>query len=666
MGAVTELTVKANIAELRKELGKIPGITASEAKAMSSQLVRESKKAGRAAEKAAKKSKKAWGGNTAAIGKAAAKMKGFGTAAQAAAIPLAAVGAALIATGAAAFKLAQASSEMIDELVNGAGKAGVSIKEFAAFGYTLQAAGSDSEKLVSAMAPMLEKMRQARNGSAEAAAAFGALDVKIEDSTGNLRSSGDVLRDVAAGLSKLEDKTDRAAGAMGIFGEGGSEVGLALANSLPMLEEFSSAADKMITDEALQASADFDKSITRLKVQADAATIALGTQLTPAITGIMDAMSEVGPSIVEDFDPVIDAAIEWGKTLVLKAAVLYDLAEVAVAAGRIITDSFLAPLRNTYAIVQQIAKMSGQILPDLEFLNVTPENSGLTAMRDKLAEINDQQSMAFKLSGMLWPDTAEGVAEVDKELAPIPRRLALIETAAKKATDSIKDNTDALIKQWQGAKAYGDEIRQMVIDDAQADLESHAAFVDNVLSHTAGAAGEISSIAGEYSQRLAEEGTEAAKEQARAAFAISKAAAMSQIVISTAIAAMNIQEKFAAAPPVAAALTAVLMGTSAANMALVASEQPSFHRGGMISPDEVSITAQKGEAVLSRSGVAAAGGESGVNSLNSGATGGGGVMIINQVYRHRVFDRVVSDSIRRTNSPLNKALNAGRRVGMSK
>tara|TARA_R110000824_G_scaffold176239_1_gene355116 strand:+ start:8394 stop:10394 length:2001 start_codon:yes stop_codon:yes gene_type:complete len=666
MAAVTELTVKANIAELRKELGKIPGITATEAKAMAGQLVRESKKAGKAAEKAAKKSKKAWGGNTTAIGKAAHKMKGFGTAAKAAAAPIALIGAGLIATSAAAFKLAQASSEMIDELINGAALAGLSIQDYTALGAALNATGSSSEKLAPAMGKMIDAMQKAREGSVEGVRAFGNLGVEVLDSAGNLRDAGEVAREVAAGLAGLSSKTDRSAAAQAVFGKRNAEVGLKLAESIPLLDEFSKTADKMITDEALAASADFDESMARLKLNAQAATVTLGTQLTPAITGVMDAMSQVGPDIIKDLKPVIEMSIAIGKSFVLSAAVLYDLAEVAVAAGRIMTDSFLAPLRNTYAITQQIAKLSGKILPDLEFLNVTPENSGLTAMRDKLAEINTEQNIASKLAAVLWPDTAEGVAEVDKELAPLPRRLALIETAAKKATSAIKDNTDALIKQWQGAKAYGDEIRQMVIDDAQADLESHAAFVDNVLSHTANAAGEISSIAGEFSQRLADEGTEAAKEQARAAFAISKAAAMSQIVISTAIAAMNIQEKFAAAPPVAAALTAVLMGTSAANMALVASEQPSFHRGGMISPDEVSITAQKGEAVLSRSGVAAAGGESGVNSLNSGAAGGGGVMIINQVYRHRVFDRVVSDSIRRTNSPLNKALNAGRRVGMSK
>ena len=58
--AVTTLTVDANLKALRSELAKIPNITRAEASAMSAEIVRETKKAGKAAEKAAKQSGKAW------------------------------------------------------------------------------------------------------------------------------------------------------------------------------------------------------------------------------------------------------------------------------------------------------------------------------------------------------------------------------------------------------------------------------------------------------------------------------------------------------------------------------------------------------------------------------------------------------------------------------
>ena len=681
MGAITELTVKANISELRKELGKIPGITAAEAKAMTGQLVRESKKAGRAAEKAGNKSKKAWGGSTKAISKTAKGMSKFkgvvasasgplAGAAAAAATFAAAIGVAVGATAAAAagvYNLAKANSDLIDKLQNGAALAGLSVTDYTALGAALDATGSSSDKLAPAMGKMIDAMQKAREGSVEGVRAFGNLGVEVLDSAGNLRNAGDVARDVAAGLAGLSNDTDRSAAAQAVFGKRNAEVGLKLAGSIPLLEEFGAVAEKMITPEAQAASAAFDESMARLALQSDATKIAIGTELTPVVVFFLEKLAEGAPLLRKTFAGANvyfegfanGARVAWGS--------LRDGWEIIAATRQTIIDGLELPLRGVYEAFQAVADLAGVEVPEIEFLEIDKSLEGGARLLEKIEELQGgagHLSQVFK-SGWLSFELPD-LDGFNSDLILTGNRLGAVDKAAKEAADSIKDNTDALVKQWLAAKAYGDEIRQMVIDDAQADLDAHAAFVDNVLSDTAGAAGEISSIAGEFSQRLAEEGTETAKEQARAAFAIAKAAALSEIIISTAVAAMNIQEKYAAAPPVAAALTAVLMGTSAANMALVASEQPSFHRGGMISPDEVSITAQKGEAVLSRSGVQAAGGAPGVNALNSGAAGGGGVMIINQVYRHRVFDRVVSDSIKRTNSPLNKALNAGRRVGMSK
>jgi hypothetical protein len=97
--------------------------------------------------------------------------------------------------------------------------------------------------------------------------------------------------------------------------------------------------------------------------------------------------------------------------------------------------------------------------------------------------------------------------------------------------------------------------------------------------------------------------------------------------------------------------------------AVLATPPPKFHSGGMIAPDERMITAQTGEAVLSRSGVAAAGGASGVNDLNRGG-GGGAIVVVNQ-YRHRVFDSFIMDNLRRTGSPLAAAIGAtGNKAGI--
>jgi hypothetical protein len=105
---------------------------------------------------------------------------------------------------------------------------------------------------------------------------------------------------------------------------------------------------------------------------------------------------------------------------------------------------------------------------------------------------------------------------------------------------------------------------------------------------------------------------------------------------------------------------------------LIASQKmPSFDIGGMarggmlgssshMAPDQFTAQLKDGEGVLTRQGVAAAGGPSGVHALNRGQHGG--MPVIVQTYGHRVYDDVTSSSLRAPSSPLSRAIREGNRV----
>ena len=165
------------------------------------------------------------------------------------------------------------------------------------------------------------------------------------------------------------------------------------------------------------------------------------------------------------------------------------------------------------------------------------------------------------------------------------------------------------------------------------------------------------------------EATEAAKEKERAmqneeivkAFKLTKALNLSEIAMNTATSVMKAYATlgFPAAVPISAGLVAL----GATQDALVAAQEPpSLHLGGMVGPDERTITARTGEGVLTQQGVAAIGGASGLNAANRGS--GTGAIIVQQVYKHRVLDVVLTDSIRRggpITAELNKRSRRGRR-----
>ena len=125
------------------------------------------------------------------------------------------------------------------------------------------------------------------------------------------------------------------------------------------------------------------------------------------------------------------------------------------------------------------------------------------------------------------------------------------------------------------------------------------------------------------------------KENAELVFNIRKAAAIAEIAIAT---AQNVVEVFPN-PFLMAGATAL----GIAQGALVASEQPKFHMGGMIgestplAPDETMVRAKRGEAILSTSAVNRIG-EDGIRSLETG----GGItpkVIVMNPFKH--YDRFI-------------------------
>jgi len=125
------------------------------------------------------------------------------------------------------------------------------------------------------------------------------------------------------------------------------------------------------------------------------------------------------------------------------------------------------------------------------------------------------------------------------------------------------------------------------------------------------------------------------KKNAELVFNIRKAAAIAEIAIAT---AQNVVEVF---PNPFLMVGATALGI--AQGALVASEQPKFHMGGMIggggtlAPDETMVTAKRGEAILSTAAVNRIG-EDGVRSLETG----GGItpkIIVMNPFKH--YDRFI-------------------------
>ena len=139
--------------------------------------------------------------------------------------------------------------------------------------------------------------------------------------------------------------------------------------------------------------------------------------------------------------------------------------------------------------------------------------------------------------------------------------------------------------------------------------------------------------------------TEREQKAVKRAFAVQQAAAVSGVLMQGAQAYVAFLTAFSplllGAPKAAAGVVAPFV---AAQLATIAAQKPpmEFASGGMVSPDHMLIGAQSGEAVLSRRGVAAIGGPSAIEGINRGVAPAPANFTANIILDRRVIGKAIS------------------------
>lgn len=246
--------------------------------------------------------------------------------------------------------------------------------------------------------------------------------------------------------------------------------------------------------------------------------------------------------------------------------------------------------------------------------------------------------------------------------AELARAEAIYQTAIAQATSDSQrlESTAAYEAATSEIVATEAQRRREIVEQAAADATAYTmAQTEAYMSAASSLAGSLASVLGTISDALAEDNRAAAM----AAFAIGKAAALSQVVIDTAMAVSSVNAAWAAVPPVAAALSAAAIAVGAAQGAAIAAEQPSFHTGGIYagSADGISLTQGELAGILTQQGIQAVGGAEGVAAANRGESPASAPSVSYLVYSGRVLDAYTWDAARRPGSPLRSITTAGRK-----
>jgi len=173
----------------------------------------------------------------------------------------------------------------LDEAAQGAGVGAVALAEMRT---AAQFAGVGAEKLDGALSKLNVKIADAAGGSKDAVAAFSAIGVSFKDVHGNVRSTEDVLRDVADKFSTYRDGAEKSALAVELFGKAGAKMVPLLNGGADGLRRFSG-----LTDETVQQAAKLQAEFDKLSANAEKVKNAFAGVVIPAINQTIDVMGRM-------------------------------------------------------------------------------------------------------------------------------------------------------------------------------------------------------------------------------------------------------------------------------------------------------------------------------------------------------------------------------------
>lgn len=222
-----------------------------------------------------------------------------------------AIGTAAVGAAAGIFKLAQGASDWVDSIKRAANETQLADKTVVAFESALGAAGLELGEGVEAVKGLGAVLKEAVLNGGDAEKKFTDLGIAIRDEvTGQTRDVDAVFRDAIDTIRLIPNAADRGVASMNLFGESGTRLTPIIEGGTASLDAWGASAEaagKVINEETLQASADFDAAMVDINNTIEGLVVTVGTDLVPIIATLAEAFVTIaGP---------LATAWEWMKRI---------------------------------------------------------------------------------------------------------------------------------------------------------------------------------------------------------------------------------------------------------------------------------------------------------------------------------------------------------------
>lgn len=304
-----------------------------------------------------------------AQGRLAAFGKGVGVA-------MAAVAASVAAAATAVGVAMRGMLTEADKLTKLGRAIGIPVEELSALKHAAELSGLSIDSFGKAMGRFARNMMDAASDmQSTAGRAFAAIGVSVQDAAGNLRSSTDVMADIADRFRSMEDGAGKTALAMQLFGRTGADMINLLNNGSAGIRAMTEEAQQLgivIDQQTGEAAERFNDALDKLKKAQTGIITQITARFAPTLAGLAESLVNTAKNS-EALRYAGDLLVNVLKGLVtagtIVAGIFRELGRiVAAVAGAVVAAAQLEFKAAADLVKQHFGNMKDAVAADVQFL----------------------------------------------------------------------------------------------------------------------------------------------------------------------------------------------------------------------------------------------------------------------------------------------------------
>lgn len=346
------------------------------------------------------------------------------------------VGIGLVAIG----SLVKQSIEAADVQSKLAQSLGMTTEEISRLSYVADLAGVSQEELAASVSKLARKAVDAAAGGKQAGEVFNAMGLSVKDANGAVKSSSDLLGDIADKFATYKDGAEKTALAQEIFGKSGARLIPFLNQGREGLAALSKEADILgitLTDSAGKSAEQFNDNLTRLQKAKEGLGRQIAEKLVPTLENLTNNMFESARA-TGSFEQAATVAATGVKLLLSAGALIIGvfktLGEYIGGVGAALVALFSGRFKEAFDIASMVGKdfvsnMKGtaSVVSGIWDTEANKINSNAPRTGGKIAApIVTAAEKAAKASKQIRDEVQRAYEAVEKQLGGLVRDIAML------------------------------------------------------------------------------------------------------------------------------------------------------------------------------------------------------------------------------------------------